>query len=276
MRAPSQGPSLEPQLNCVFQLQEFLERKIKTNPTVAPDDLILPRVVEMYEMRQSDEAILKDLPLVFDTHMYGLGLTNLKKLRNRYGLTKTRKQSHTVETILMQTFIGSVRSSPHQAWNEHAITWPNIATNGFHGGTQLIPEDLSNNYFSKVLMDWFRMNKPELFRSRRWGRLFRRRFWSAGPFDLWCVDQHDKWKKFGLRLHMGLDPFTGVIKWLKIWWTNRKAILICSYYLDVIAVTGFMPLVTQSDPGIENVRLVKAHMFLRQCQDPDLAGTIQH
>ncbi|KAK0191840.1 hypothetical protein F5146DRAFT_1102151 [Armillaria mellea] len=120
------------------------------------------------------------------------------------------------------------------------------------------------------------MNEPELFRSCRRGHLFCHRFWSAGPFDLWCVDQHDKWKKFGLRLHMGLDPFTGVIKWLKIWWTNHKAILICSYYLDVIAATGFMPLVMQSDPGTENIRLAKAHTFLCQCQDPDLAGTIQH
>ncbi|KAK0467341.1 uncharacterized protein EV420DRAFT_1474661 [Desarmillaria tabescens] len=37
---------------------------------------------------------------------------------------------------------------------------------------------------------------------------------------------------------MGLDPFTGVIKWTKIWWTNRNPILICSYYLDVIKAAG--------------------------------------
>ncbi|PBK68632.1 hypothetical protein ARMSODRAFT_887685, partial [Armillaria solidipes] len=226
----------------------------------APDDLVLPRLVELYEMRMLDPAILKDLPLVFDTRMYGLGLTNLKKLRKRYGLTKTRTQSHTVESI------------------DAEICWlrAKFPTSGLERMRDHLTKYCHKWVSRAVLTDWFRINEPELFRSRQRGRLFHRRFWSAGPFDLWCVDQHDKWKKFGLRLHIGLDPFTGVIKWLKIWWTNRNPILICSYYLDAIAATGFMPLVTQSDPGTENVRLAKAHTFLRQWNDRDLAGTIQH
>lgn len=76
-------------------------------------------------------------------------------------------------------------------------------------------------------------------RQRRANRLKRKRFWAAGPNDLWAVDQHDKWKyKFGLALHSGLDPFIGRIQWLKIWWTNSNPRLILSYYLDTVAESG--------------------------------------
>jgi hypothetical protein len=50
--------------------------------------------------------------------------------------------------------------------------------------------------------------------------------------DMWAFDQHDKWMRFGLRLHIGLDPYPGRIEWLKIWWTNSNPRLIASYYLE--------------------------------------------
>ena len=52
------------------------------------------------------------------------------------------------------------------------------------------------------------------------------------------VDQHDKWKRFGLWLHIGLDPFPGRIAWLKIWWTNRNPRLVTSYYLNASRAVG--------------------------------------
>ena len=39
----------------------------------APDEIILPCLVDLYEMRMTDKEILRDLPLVFDMRMYGLG-----------------------------------------------------------------------------------------------------------------------------------------------------------------------------------------------------------
>jgi hypothetical protein len=51
--------------------------------------------------------------------------------------------------------------------------------------------------------------------------------------DIWAFDQHDKWKRFGLWLHMGLDPYSGRMVWLKIWWTNRNVRLVTSYYIEV-------------------------------------------
>ncbi|KAJ7939733.1 hypothetical protein B0H13DRAFT_1850502 [Mycena leptocephala] len=64
---------------------------------------------------------------------------------------------------------------------------------------------------------------------------------------------HNKWKyKFGLALHSCLEPFVGYIQWLKIWWTNSNPRLILSYHLDTVEESGYMPLVSQSDPGLQH------------------------
>ncbi|KAK0493647.1 hypothetical protein EDD18DRAFT_1108017 [Armillaria luteobubalina] len=95
-------------------------------------------------------------------------------------------------------------------------------------------------------------------------------FHCAGVNNIWYMDQHDKWKyRFSLCLHHGLDPFTGVIKWMKVWWNNSNPILICKYYLDVMEKTGYGPLLTQSDMGNKNGNVAWA-------QNPSLNSTIQH
>ncbi|THU81378.1 hypothetical protein K435DRAFT_693705, partial [Dendrothele bispora CBS 962.96] len=53
-------------------------------------------------------------------------------------------------------------------------------------------------------------------------------------------------------LKSGVDPFTGKFKWLRVWWTNSNPRLIFGYYLDQVKKDGYIPLVTQSDPGPEN------------------------
>ena len=147
---------------------------------------------------------------------------------------------------------------------------------------------------------YFRIYEPELVRERKEGRLKRRRFWAAGVNDMLAVDQHDKWKRFGLALHTGIDPFPGRIHWIKVWWTNSNPKLILSYYLEFVEkfkrkfsilylkILKFstryhqlmefidMPLVSQSDPGSENYGIAKAHTALRQWHDHSLDGTVQH
>jgi len=56
--------------------------------------------------------------------------------------------------------------------------------------------------------------------------------------DLITMDQHDKWLRFGLWLHLGLEPFSGRLMWLKIWWTNRNPRLITRYYLEAVRKAG--------------------------------------
>jgi hypothetical protein len=81
------------------------------------------------------------------------------------------------------------------------------------------------------------VESDEVIARRRRG--FRRRhFWAAGVNDVWPQDQHDKWGRFGLWLHAGIEAFSGEFNWLKIWWTNRNPKLISKYYLDTCQRIG--------------------------------------
>ncbi|CAK5282080.1 unnamed protein product [Mycena citricolor] len=85
------------------------------------------------------------------------------------------------------------------------------------------------------------------------------------------MDQHNKWNyKFRLALHSGIDPFIGLIHWMKIWWNNSNSRLIPKYHLDVIEQLGFMPLVMQSNPGNENTAVANGHTLIHHHQDSNL------
>lgn len=83
-----------------------------------------------------------------------------------------------------------------------------------------------------TIAKFLKETEPEAVELRKARRFRRKRFWSAGVMDILTIDQHDKWKRFGLWLHIGLDPFPGRIAWLKIWWCNRNPRLINSYYIE--------------------------------------------
>ncbi|THU86892.1 hypothetical protein K435DRAFT_804750 [Dendrothele bispora CBS 962.96] len=68
--------------------------------------------------------------------------------------------------------------------------------------------------------------KEVLRQIRRW--LKHCGFWAAGVNDVWCLDQHDKLNRYGLALHICIDPSTGKFKWL----SNPR--LIFGYYLDQV------------------------------------------
>jgi hypothetical protein len=86
--------------------------------------------------------------------------------------------------------------------------------------------------YRSLVIEYFNIYEPDLVRERKARRLKRRRFWAAGVNDLIAVDQHDKWKRFGLAFHIGEDPFCGVIQWLRVWHNNNNPKLVLSYYLD--------------------------------------------
>ncbi|KZT61423.1 hypothetical protein CALCODRAFT_420857, partial [Calocera cornea HHB12733] len=106
--------------------------------------------------------------------------------------------------------------------------------------------------------------------------LKRKQFWSPGPFAILAVDQHDKWKRFGLFLHLGMDPFSGYITWCKVWSSNKNPILICSYFVEMIRRFRAIPLLTQSDPGTENYGISNAQCYLRWLLDPACINKSQH
>ncbi len=111
--------------------------------------------------------------------------------------------------------------------------------------------------------------------------------------EYWSIDQHDKWGRFGLWLHLGIDPFSGRIAWLKIWWCNRNPQLLINYYLDAGRQVGGsiisffirlshkyvllgIPLITMSDRGRENNGIANLHTTIRHQLDPSLRNTLQH
>jgi hypothetical protein len=53
-----------------------------------------------------------------------------------------------------------------------------------------------------------------------------------------AMDQHDKWGHYHLWIHVGIEPFSGYVAWLKIWRTNHNPRLIAKYYLDAIRELG--------------------------------------
>ncbi|KAJ7899222.1 hypothetical protein B0H14DRAFT_2331815 [Mycena olivaceomarginata] len=131
-----------------------------------------------------------------------------------------------------------------------------------------VPESYLLKVFKDVDSEGIARRKRKQFK--------RKRFWAAGVLDILCFDQHDKWKRFGLWLHIGLDPYPGRIYWLRIWWTNRNSKLVTSYYINGCRPIGGIPLITQSDLGSENHGIANCHTVTRQRLDPSLEGTLQH
>ncbi|KAG6370288.1 hypothetical protein JVT61DRAFT_12239 [Boletus reticuloceps] len=246
----------------------------KPNP---PLDLIQPHIVRLWQARQTDQEILTELHKVFDTTQYGLGRTKFREIRKPLGLFRTREQAHTVEGI--RGIMAKLRSTYPQAGAREMIS------HLFHSYGMQVPR--------RVIFDYFATYEPELVKQRKANRLQRRRFWAAGVNDIWAVDRHDKWQRFGLRLHTGIEPFSGRILWMKVWHSNRNSQLILSYYLACAQEFGCMyipllqtfcshcglsviPMITQSDPGTENIGIANVQTLLRQMHDPTLEGFVQH
>ncbi|KAI6113609.1 hypothetical protein EDD16DRAFT_1693689 [Pisolithus croceorrhizus] len=211
------------------------------NKPTPPLKDIEPHIMCMWKARLNDWQIVEELRKLIDTNQYGIGLTKFIQIRKEMGLIRTR------------------------AMVELRVIYPNA---GARKMISLLHHERNMKYFATY--------EPHLVRQRKARRLQRRRFWAAGVNDLWAVDQHNKWNRFGLALHTGVELFSGKILWIHIWHSNRNPQLILTYYLDVVEELGFIPLVTQSDPRSENFGIANAQTMLRQWHDPALEGTLQH
>ena len=89
-----------------------------------------------------------------------------------------------------------------------------------------------------VVQEYFTAHEPHLIKQRRANCLKHRRFWAAGVNDIWAIDQHDKWLRFGLALHTGIEPFSGRILWMKVWHSNHNPQLILLFYLETAESLG--------------------------------------
>lgn len=85
-----------------------------------------------------------------------------------------------------------------------------------------------------LILAYLRLTEPDAILDRKSRRFKRKRFYSTGVNEFWTFDQHDKWRVFGLMLHVGVEGYSGRILWLRVWWSNRNPRLIASYYFAVV------------------------------------------
>src|SRR6202789_642953 len=68
----------------------------------------------------------------------------------------------------------------------------------------------------EVISSLLKKVEPKEVVQRRRRGFHRRHFWAAGVNDVWPQDQHNKWGRFGLWMHAGIEAFSGEFNWLRI------------------------------------------------------------
>ncbi|KAG1890172.1 hypothetical protein F4604DRAFT_1876780 [Suillus subluteus] len=217
----------------------------------SPLEEITPHILRLWKARQTDKMIVENLRKGCD-----------KEICNAMGLQRTRQQNHSIKTIC-------------DAMVDLCEAFPNA---GAREMVSLLFHEKDMSVSRNMVISYFAAYEAGLVHQRKACRLQWRRFWAAGVNDLFTVDQHDKWLRFGLTLHTGIEPFS-------VWHSNRNPQLILTYYLNTIEKLGHkliqidthdVPMITQSDPGSENYRIANTHTMLRQMYDSSLQGTLQH
>ncbi|KAG1723511.1 hypothetical protein EDB19DRAFT_1834590 [Suillus lakei] len=177
-----------------------------------------------------------------------------------WGLKSSRGQAHSIESI------GPAIERVHV----------HLPKQGSHNMKQTLLQEENIMVSRELILKYMNIHHPDEVQDQKRCWLKRSTYWTAGLHDSWVFDQHDKWCRFQLFLHIGIKPFSGRILWLKVWWTNHNPPLICGWYCDTVNKLGAMPLIMQSDPGTENDGIANGHTMLRHLQDPALARTLQH
>ncbi|KAF8256598.1 hypothetical protein EI94DRAFT_1710840 [Lactarius quietus] len=225
-----------------------------------PNDLLRPVLSTYFHLGMNDKEIASSVMDHFDPAHYGLSVITVCRRWKEWGLESTRQQKHTLQSIVTHV-------------NEVKKHFPNR-------GAETIRKALLIESKIRVprpiILEYLRQTEPEADEARRYKKFKRRTFIAIGPNEMWCLDQHDKFKRYGFFFHVGLDPYPGVIHGCKVWWTVRNPKLITHFYINAARAIGGIPLITQSDPGTENVNVTYAQTALHHSVEPSLNGTIQH
>ena len=172
-------------------------------------------------------------------------MTSYRETRKKLSLLKAKQQSHTLDTIHEAMKAVRVRfpRAGAQEFASHLFAEHAMCVSRYDRHFKFFchgPQLTEFNTHSHLIVNWFRIFEPDLIRQRKARNLKRRRFWAAGVNDMLAVDQHDKWKRFGLALHTGIDPFSGRTHWIKVYWTNNNPKVVVSYYFTFIKEGGCM------------------------------------
>lgn len=156
-----------------------------------------------------------------------------------WGLKGCRGQAHTFESIAepVRQLRKQFPTAGAQSMKDHLRLRHGIHVSRY--AFTLEPfYPLTDGCQRKLIMEFNRQTDPAGVAARRAGRIRRRVFHAAGVNHIWAFDQHDKWKRFGLRLHLGIEPFTGFLLWMIVWWTNSNPKLVCREYIQAARKYG--------------------------------------
>lgn len=107
---------------------------------------------------------------------------------------------------------------------------------------------------------------PEEVRKRREGNFKHRTdFTVPGPNFLWCLDGHEKLKRFGFQIYACIDAYSRCIIWFFIGRSSTTAISTLKQFLRTIQHLQMRPFFTRSDHGGETPLWVAAQAILAQC-----------
>ncbi|OAX35830.1 hypothetical protein K503DRAFT_745362 [Rhizopogon vinicolor AM-OR11-026] len=109
---------------------------------------------------------------------------------------------------------------------------------GSHDMKQILLQEEHIMVSRELILRYMNVHHPNEVQDRKSRWLKHSTYWAAGLHDIWVFDQHDKWRRFQLFLHVGIEPFSGRILWLKVWWTNHNPGLICAWYCDTVHTLG--------------------------------------
>ncbi|KAK7021519.1 hypothetical protein R3P38DRAFT_2518839 [Favolaschia claudopus] len=225
-----------------------------------PDEELAPLIRKYFALGYPDPKIALECMDHFDKNVYGLSSKTVKRRRKAMGLLSTVKQAVTWEEL-------------EPIYRELRQKFPNLGARDMVAKLRIL---YGIKISEMVMLKYLRQHDSEGIQRRKAKRFRRKRFWSAGVMDILCFDQHDKWKRFELWLHLGMDPFNGRLAWIKIWWSNRNSKLVTSYYINACREIGRIPMITQSGLGSENFGIANCHTETRQRLDVTLVGTLQH
>ncbi|KZT62642.1 hypothetical protein CALCODRAFT_425825 [Calocera cornea HHB12733] len=232
-----------------------------TNPSTVPDHLLKP-LVQLYwshGVNDMEMVILIKRDVRAEENGWSLSRKTIARRRLSWNYLSVRQQRLTPSTL--GPHIEKVRQEYPSAGAGRTKDW--LRQSGIHASRHAILQYNREEHFDEV--------------QQRTAKLLKRKhFWTSGVFAVVGVDQHDKWGRYGLHLHLGVELFSGAIQWLKVWSGNKNPRLIFSYYLEMVRRHHGIPMFTQSDRGTENYGIANGHTWLRQRLDPSLNGLLQH
>ncbi|TEB34660.1 hypothetical protein FA13DRAFT_1707513 [Coprinellus micaceus] len=172
------------------------------NHAAAPLDAELELgIARLFYQGKTDNQILDELRdgTYFDTTQYGIGKTRLREYKVTIGCLGARKEGLEVEDIREKMVL-----------LREMYPW-----SGAREMVDLYLSEEKKKVRRGIVYKYFHQYEPELLEQRK-GVVFKKKSWiSGGVGHFWALDQHDKWKyKHGLCLHIGVEPFSGLILWL--------------------------------------------------------------